>query len=74
MGGHDCPGLQQGWANSIKEVVNRLVLLPLGRAQLIANGMSEHQEVLEMDMPEIAAMYVDDGKLRHPAAFTLQHG
>ena len=71
MGSHDCPGLQQGWANSIKEVVNRLVLLPLGRAQLIANGVSE-REVLDMDMPEIAAMYVDDGKLRHPAAFTLQ--
>ena len=71
MGGRDCPELQQGWANSIKEVVNRLVLLPLGRAQLISNGMTERQ-VLLMDMPEIAAMYVDDGKLRHPAAFTLE--
>ena len=71
MGVSDCPGYQQQWAGAIKWVVNEQVLLPLCKEQLLENGMSQ-EEVGVQSRAEIAAMYMDDGKVRHPACFTLE--
>ena len=70
MGMGDSPGLQQAWAEAIKCVVNEKVLAPLCREQLLSNGMEPHL-VKKASFSEIAAMYMDDGKIRFPAAFSL---
>ena len=114
MGRRDSPGIQQGWARSIKKVANREVLRPLSWRQLqagvgggcaagaavgaarpgrrgLAFGMEDFAvEKAELEglrrraggqpvddgmyrqLAELAAMYVDDGKSRHPACFSAE--
>ena len=64
-------GLQPSWAEAIKCVVNEEVLAPMCRKQLLGNGMESHL-VKRASFSEIAAMYMDDGKVRCPAAFSLE--
>ena len=69
MGMSDSAGLQQSWAEAITCVVNEEVLAPMCRKQLLGNGMQSHL-VEKASLSEIAAMYMDDGKVRCPAATT----
>ena len=52
-------------------MVNAEVLAPMCRVQLLSNGMQPHL-VESASFSEIAAMYMDDGKIRFPAAFSLE--
>ena len=65
------PSYQHQWASAIKWVVNERVLVPMCRQHLEHNGL-EWEVVDEMSVSSLAAMYVDDGKTRHPACYTLQ--
>ena len=71
MGMSDSAGLQQSWAEAIKCVVNEEVLAPMCRKQLLGNGM-ESRLVEKASFSEIAAMYMDDGKVRCPASFSWE--
>ena len=52
-------------------MVNAEVLAPMCRAQLLSNGMQPHW-MESASFSEIAAMYMDDGKIRFPATFSLE--
>ena len=72
MGMSDSAGLlHQAWAEAIKCVANEEVLAPMCRKQLLGNGMESHL-VEKASFSEIAAMYMDDGKVRCPAAFSWE--
>lgn len=71
MSGSTSPGYQQQLAASIKEVVNKGVLRPLVSKYLMGNGI-QRQQSKDLEVVDIAAMYMDDGKARHPACFTME--
>ena len=61
MGASDSPGLQQRWAEIIKQPINRTVLAP--RAQQWGGTAQD---------AEVAGMYVDDGKVRISSRFSKE--
>ena len=61
MGASDSPGLQQRWAEIIKQAINRTVLAP--RAQQWGGTAQD---------AEVAGMYVDDGKVRISSRFSKE--
>ena len=71
MGMSDSADLQQSWAEATKCVVNKEVLAPMCITQLLGNGM-ESRLVEKASFYDIAAMYMDDGKVRCPASFSWE--
>lgn len=71
MGGSDSPGYPQQWAASIREVANTVVRRPVANKHLMGNGVSQ-QQLEDLEVLKIAVMYMDDGKTRNPACFTLE--
>lgn len=71
MVGSHSPRYQQQWVASTKEEVNKVVLRPLASKHSMENDI-QRQKFNNLKVAEIATMYMDDSKTKHPICFKTE--